>query len=184
MVSRPAAPKHSSTSRLPWKPAALHLPAPRQIDLGYNSCAPQEATNEKSANQKGFDAARSSQNWRPETPAGKRTLTLVLWRLLRGYRLMGRANERLGLLSCRVRCLARISHSVIGERLSFGRDDGLGWARSAERRLGEHAGARPPSLRIDGAASRYVDCALSGSSGRGRREPGVGDFVFALVGEG
>jgi hypothetical protein len=47
MVSRPAAPKHSSTSKLPWKPAALHLPAPRQIDPGYNFCAPQEATNEK-----------------------------------------------------------------------------------------------------------------------------------------
>jgi hypothetical protein len=27
-------------------------------------------------------------------------------------------------------------------------------------------------------------CALSGSSGRGRREPGVGDPVFALIGEG
>jgi transposase len=80
--------------------------------------------------------------------------------------------------------LARISHSVIGERVWLARDDGVAWARSGERRLGENASARPPSLRVDGAASRYVDCALSGSSGRGRREPGVGDFVFALIGEG
>jgi hypothetical protein len=46
------------------------------------------------------------------------------------------------------------------------------------------AGMREPPL-LRGALAGYVDYALSGSSGRGRRvEPGVGDPVFAVVGEG
>jgi hypothetical protein len=39
----------------------------------------------------------------------------------------------------------------------------------------------PPMARR--STGGFVDCALSGSSVRGRRRPGMGDRVFALVGK-
>jgi hypothetical protein len=46
------------------------------------------------------------------------------------------------------------------------------------------AGVRRRPPLGGGGGWGYVDCALSGSSARGGREPGVGDLVFALMGEG
>ena len=79
--------------------------------------------------------------------------------------------------------LARISHSVNGEGLPLGamRSGGGLIGKGA---FGENAGARAAPLRIGGAAWRYENYALSGSSARRGGEPGVGDPVFALVGEG
>jgi len=58
-------------------------------------------------------------------------------------------------------------------------------SRSSEGRLDEHLRARGGGRFEFAALYRgYVDCALSGSSARGRGEPGVGDPVFALVGKG
>ena len=84
--------------------------------------------------------------------------------------------------------LARISHGLGGQTLCWRRKRAGGGCcdcRSGRdgvlRRRRAWVAWRRRWAAFDGG---FVDCALSGSSARGRGQPGPGDPVFALVGEG